>query len=104
MERLAVLELDDEVDHLEVRVHDDDRQLLESAVLAADLDAIDVLATVAVDLALAEHHPAALIPRERRRRRRRGIGLAPHLDPRVTLTGNVAIPEVDELDDAFVAG
>src|SRR5262245_4226256 len=56
-------ELDLEVDHLEIAVEHHERELVELAgLLATDLDAIAIHPAVAVDLALAEHHPAARVP------------------------------------------
>src|SRR5262249_36092289 len=61
--------------------------------------------TVTVDLALAEHDPAALIPRRRGvddRRDRIADPPAPHADARVTDAADVAIAERDRLDDPLV--
>src|SRR5262249_54589968 len=101
MPRRALGELDLEVDELEIAVEDDQRELLELALVAADRDPIVIDA--AVDLALAEHDPALRVPRERRRPG--GLDLPPpHLDAGASAARQVLVPEVDRLDHAIIAG
>src|SRR4051812_27751395 len=95
VERLAVAELDQHVDHLEVAVEHDHGQLAEPALAARHRDAVVVLA-VGIDRALAEHRPAPRLPD-------RGLAQAVDRDPGAAAAGQVAVPEVDVLDDPLLA-
>src|SRR5262245_38500101 len=97
--RRALAELDVEVDELEVAVEHDDRELLELALVAADVD--PVVVEPAVHGALTEQLPAGRVPLPRR-----GIrGLPrPHLDLRRAAARDVAVLEIDLADHALVAG